>query len=98
MERFPGPEKPNAEMLYGELRQRLEYGGDRIEWWQGLFRDLQSVKPMLQDENLIGAIDAFLAQYADLAKWIRKDEKSMQEALKTAYGIIENVMEAISKE
>lgn len=62
-----------------------------------MFQDLQGAKHFLVDQDLIAEIDRFCSEYADLARWIRKDQKSMQGALRTAYGIIESVMGAIGK-
>jgi len=96
MERFPTPEGQNTELLYEELRQRLEFGGDKIEWWQAMFQDLQEAKQYLTDQNLIAEIDIFLSEYEDLTQYIRKDQKSMQAALKTVNVIANRVMEAIN--
>jgi hypothetical protein len=95
MEKFSTPESQNTELLYEELRQRLEYGGDRIEWWQAMFEALQEAKQYLTDQNLIAEIDIFLSEYEDLTRYIRKDQKSMQAALRTVNVIANKVMEAI---
>ena len=94
MERFSKPEGQN-EILYGELRQRLEYGERGIEWWQTVFQDLRDAKQYLFDQNLIAEIDALISEYDDLTQYIRKDEKSMEKALTATNAIIESVMEAI---
>ena len=97
MERLT-PEGADTELLYEELRQRLEYGNDSsIEWWQVVFQDLQDAKQYLTDQKLVAEIDALISEYGDLTRYIRKDQKSMQAAFRVTNVIIKKVMEAISR-
>ncbi len=97
MESFQSPEGASTELLYEELRQRLESGGDSIEWWQAIFQDLQNAKQYLFDQDLIAEIDALISEYGDLTQYIRKDQRSMQAAFRVTNVIIEKVLEAISR-
>jgi len=97
MERVQSPEPPDTEWLYEELRQRLEYGGNTIEWWQAMFKCLEEARQYLVDQELIAEIDAFISEYEDLTRYIRKDEKSMKAVLRTVHAIANKVMEAIER-
>ena len=97
MERIQSSEPPDTEWLYEELRQRLEYGGNTIEWWQAMFKCLKEARQYLVDQELIAEIDALISEYEDLTRWVRKDQESMQVALRTVNAIANKVMEAIKR-
>jgi len=97
MERFQSPESPDTEWLYEELKQRLEYGGNTIEWWQAMLQSLEEARQYLVDEELIAEIEAFISEYEDLTRYIRKDQASMKVALETVNAIANKVMEAIER-
>ncbi len=98
MYNFSSPETGGGtEAVYDELRQRMEYGGTTIEWWQGIFAELTEAKQYLTDQKLVAEVDDLMARYQDLTRWMRKDQKSMQEALRETNVVVQKVMEAIRK-
>jgi hypothetical protein len=98
MERFQSKEHPDTELLYDGLKQRLEFSSNSIEWWQGLFGEFTQAKQYLADPKLAVEIDAFIGEYEDLTKYLRKDQKSMDAAQRTAVVLAQKIMDELKRE